>query len=55
MKWVSNLWETIPGTPGQRTLTILLGVLSVLFIAVMVCKPVETCITQLLDRHRRKI
>ncbi len=49
MKWVSNLWETIPGTPGQRTLTILLGVLSVLFIAVMVCKPVETCITQLLD------
>lgn len=48
MKWVSDLWETIPGTPGQRTLTILLGVLSVLFIAVMVCKPVETCITQLL-------
>ncbi len=49
MKWVSNLWETIPGTPGQRALTILLGVLSVLFIAAMVCEPVETCMTQLLD------
>ena len=48
MKWVSNLWETIPGTPGQRALSILLGVLLVLFIAVMGCKPVETCITQLL-------
>ena len=49
MKWVSNLWEKIPGTPWQRALTILLGVLLLLFIAVMVCKPVETCITQLLD------
>ena len=36
------------GTHWQRTLTILLGVLLLLFMAVMVCKPVETCITQLL-------
>lgn len=37
------------GTPWQRALVVLLGVLLVLFIAVMVCEPVETCITQLLD------
>ncbi len=36
------------GTPWQRALTILLGVLLVLFIAVMVCEPIETCITKLL-------